>query len=156
MAAVRSVSARNSNLRVSEVARSSLTASSCIQEHTAPGRLLPLASPQERHGSDRDRRLCRFFAAVVAACEAATNLSTGRDGVTPDRLHLLHFFAHLVSVVQLASREQVLQLLYRLNRVVARRLALIEGSVADPVRPPPSLRSFVRMEKADPARPPPA
>lgn len=77
---------------------------------------------------------CRFIDAVVAACESATNVSSGRDGVTPGRLHLLHFLASLTAAVTLPSRDAVLSLLFKLNRVVSRRMAMIEGAVSDRVR----------------------
>jgi hypothetical protein len=67
----------------------------------------------------------------VNACEAATNVSTGSDGVTPARIHLLYFYCHLTAYLPLSNREQLMALLYKLNRVISRRSAIIEGSVSD-------------------------
>lgn len=67
----------------------------------------------------------------MSACEAATNLSTGSDSVTPARIHLLDFYCHLTAHLPLSSREQLMALLYKLNRVISRRSAVIEGSVCD-------------------------
>jgi hypothetical protein len=75
--------------------------------------------------------ICRFFATVTAAGEAATAVSLGSDGCTQQRLRQAQFMCSLAAGLTLSRREQVMALLAATSRTLSRRLPAVEGFLTE-------------------------
>ena len=92
--------------------------------------LLHLHSTSVHSAHARYANACRFFATVEAAAKAATEASSGGEGVTPDRLATFQFLCNLVGAISVTSRERIMTLLTQLNLLIGRCKAGIADAVA--------------------------